>query len=168
MFPYGNLSQEKWRIHVYDISHFISNEEFFNDLLSFDAEQFFKVVSKLFHGTPYKFLCTQDEYYTLRQAKGYDKCKNVKDIVKDFYKKAQKDEQTLQFYYSFILSIQAAHLEDKHNDPPFNLDYSTVLDAVKNEIAKSSSIDEDTLIKAIKAKKLENPDIDMLLASLER
>jgi hypothetical protein len=33
MFPYGNLSQEKWRIHVYDICHVISNEEFFNELL---------------------------------------------------------------------------------------------------------------------------------------
>jgi hypothetical protein len=59
MFPYGNLSQEKWRIHVYDICHVISNEEFFNELLQFDAEQFFKVISKLFYGHPYKFLCTQ-------------------------------------------------------------------------------------------------------------
>lgn len=50
MFPYGNLSEEKWRNHVYDISHFVSNEEFYNELLQFDSEQFYKVVSKLFYG----------------------------------------------------------------------------------------------------------------------
>jgi len=58
MFPYGSLSVEKWRIHVYDIAHFISNDEFLNDLLAFDSEQFFKVVARLFYGEPYKFLCT--------------------------------------------------------------------------------------------------------------
>lgn len=92
MFPYGNLSQEKWRIHVYDIAHFISNEEFYSELMTFDSEQFFKVVSRLFYGEPYKYLCTQDEYYTRKNAKGYDQCKNVKDIVKDFHQKASKDE----------------------------------------------------------------------------
>ena len=28
MFPYGNLNLEKWRVHTYDIAHFISNDEF--------------------------------------------------------------------------------------------------------------------------------------------
>lgn len=50
MFPYGNLSNEKWRIHTYDIVHFISNDEFLPDLMSFDTEQFFKIIAKLFYG----------------------------------------------------------------------------------------------------------------------
>ena len=56
----------------------------------------------------------------------------------------------------FILQIQAAHLDDGPDDPAFNLDYNTVLDAVKNEVQKAGSIDEEILIKAIKSKKLEN------------
>lgn len=63
MFPHGNLSYEKWRIHTYDISHFITNDEFLSELLPFDSDQFFKVVTKLFYGNPYKFLCTQKEYF---------------------------------------------------------------------------------------------------------
>jgi hypothetical protein len=60
--------------------------------------------------------------------------------------------------------IQAAHLDDQPEDPLFILDYGAVLEAIKNEISKTSAIDEDTLIKAIKAKRLDNNDVDMLLA----
>ena len=56
VFPSGNLSEEKWRIHVYDITHFVTNEQFLEDLIEFDPEQFFKVIAKIFYGQPYKFL----------------------------------------------------------------------------------------------------------------
>ena len=58
MFPYGNLNSEKWRVHSYDIAHFIYNDEFLDELLKFDSEVFFKICVKLFSGVPYKYLCT--------------------------------------------------------------------------------------------------------------
>ena len=58
MFPYGNLNSEKWRVHTYDIAHFIYNDEFLDELLKFDSEVFFKICVKLFSNAPYKFLCT--------------------------------------------------------------------------------------------------------------
>ena len=58
MFPYGNLPNEKWRIHTYDIAHFVTNDEFLDDLLKFDSEVFFKICVKLLSNTPYKFLFT--------------------------------------------------------------------------------------------------------------
>lgn len=54
-------------------------------------------------------------------------------------------------------------MDDQPNDPPFNLEYSAIMEAIKNEIVKTTVIDEENLIKAIKSKKLENEDIDALL-----
>ncbi len=38
MFPYGSLSPEKWRMHVYDIANFVTTDEFLKELINFDAE----------------------------------------------------------------------------------------------------------------------------------
>ena len=37
-FPYGSLGQEKWRMHVYDIAHFVTTDEFLTELMNFDIE----------------------------------------------------------------------------------------------------------------------------------
>ena len=58
MFPYGTLSQERWRMHVYDIANFVTTDQFLQELINFDSEQFFKIIAKLFYGSPYKFLVT--------------------------------------------------------------------------------------------------------------
>lgn len=42
------------------------------------------------------------------------------------------------------------------------------MEAIKNEVSKQTFIDEETLIRAIRAKKLESQDIDMLLAQLDK
>jgi hypothetical protein len=57
-FPSGNLNEDKYRQHVYDILNVISTDQFLEELLSFDPEQFFKVVTKAFMGKPLKFLVT--------------------------------------------------------------------------------------------------------------
>jgi len=56
MFPSGTLSEDKWRMHVYDIANFVTTDEFMKELINFDSEQFFTIVTKLFYGQPYKFL----------------------------------------------------------------------------------------------------------------
>jgi glutamate racemase len=38
MFPYGSLSQEKWRNHVYDMAIFLTTDEFLKELINFDPE----------------------------------------------------------------------------------------------------------------------------------
>jgi hypothetical protein len=38
MFPYGNLSMDKWTVHCYDICQFITNDDFLEDLLKFDSD----------------------------------------------------------------------------------------------------------------------------------
>ena len=50
MFPTGYLSEQKWRIHVFDIVNFSTNDMFLTDLMNFDAEQFLIVIAKLFYG----------------------------------------------------------------------------------------------------------------------
>ncbi len=52
-FPMGALGPEKHRIHVYDIAHFVTTEEFLTELISFDCEEFLRIIAKLFYGLPY-------------------------------------------------------------------------------------------------------------------
>lgn len=47
-FPQGNLSSFKWRIYVYDIVRFATNEKFLNWFLEFDPDSFFKLMKTLF------------------------------------------------------------------------------------------------------------------------
>jgi len=47
-FPQGNLSAEKHRQHVYDIVNFIMIENFLVEMIDFDAEQFFRVITRIF------------------------------------------------------------------------------------------------------------------------
>lgn len=47
-FPSGSMQPVKHREHIYDMVKFISNEQNLDELLDFDSEQFFKVISKLF------------------------------------------------------------------------------------------------------------------------
>mmetsp|Transcript_17232 Transcript_17232/g.12304 ORF Transcript_17232/g.12304 Transcript_17232/m.12304 type:complete len:152 (-) Transcript_17232:738-1193(-) len=50
MFPTGQLSPEKWRIHIQDIANFVTTEDFLRELILFDSDQFFRVAAKLFYG----------------------------------------------------------------------------------------------------------------------
>ena len=47
-FPSGNLSSFKWRIYVYDIVRFCTNDQFLTWFLEFDPDSFFKLMKKLF------------------------------------------------------------------------------------------------------------------------
>lgn len=47
-FPQGTLSAFKWRIYVYDIVRFATNEKFMNWFLEFDPDTFFKLMKQLF------------------------------------------------------------------------------------------------------------------------
>ncbi len=52
-FPYGDMTEEQWRQHVIDIVNFITTEEYLKEILEFDPEMFFRVISRLFRGRPW-------------------------------------------------------------------------------------------------------------------
>lgn len=47
-FPQGTLSSFKWRIYVYDIVRFATNQQFLEWFLAFDPDCFFKLMKTLF------------------------------------------------------------------------------------------------------------------------
>ena len=55
-FPNGNLEDAQWRMHVYHIVDFVTNEDNLKEILDFDPEQFFKIMAKLFLGKPWEYL----------------------------------------------------------------------------------------------------------------
>ena len=55
-FPSGELDEEQWRVHVYNIVDFLTLDSNLIDILEFDPEQFFKIIVKLFQGKPWFFL----------------------------------------------------------------------------------------------------------------
>ena len=55
-FPNGNLEDTQWRMHVYHIVDFVTNEDNLKEILDFDPEQFFKIMAKLFLGKPWEYL----------------------------------------------------------------------------------------------------------------
>jgi len=55
-FPYGELSYDNYRAHVYDISNFITTRDFLQPLMEFDPKSFFQVVILLFRGRPLHYL----------------------------------------------------------------------------------------------------------------
>ncbi len=62
-FPQGTLSAFKWRIYVYDIVRFATNERFMNWFLEFDPETFFKLMKQLFTDQePYEYIVSQKAF----------------------------------------------------------------------------------------------------------
>lgn len=50
------LTDLQWRQYVYDIAHFLKNDEELKEILDFDSDAFFRLITKLFKGRPWKFL----------------------------------------------------------------------------------------------------------------
>lgn len=58
-FPTGQLSSFKWRMYVFDIVRFITQEWFLHWLLEFDAQRFFKVIEPLYLAyEPFQYILT--------------------------------------------------------------------------------------------------------------
>ena len=56
-FPQGTLSAFKWRIYVYDIVRFATNQQFLTWFLAFDPDCFFKLMKTLFlDQEPYEYI----------------------------------------------------------------------------------------------------------------
>jgi hypothetical protein len=47
-FPQGTLSPDKHRRHIYDIVNFFMIEHYLIEILDFDAEQFYRVIARIF------------------------------------------------------------------------------------------------------------------------
>lgn len=76
-FPQGTLSAFKWRIYVYDIVRFATNEEFLNWSLEFDPDTFFKLMKALFiEQEPYEYIVSQKAFIEMYkdQINGLDEC----------------------------------------------------------------------------------------------
>jgi hypothetical protein len=43
-----DLKEEEWRNATYDVVHFVLQDDFLEEILQFDAETFFTVISKVF------------------------------------------------------------------------------------------------------------------------
>lgn len=56
-FPQGTLSAFKWRIYVYDIVRFSTNDKFLEWFLAFDPDCFFQLMKSLFlDQEPYEYI----------------------------------------------------------------------------------------------------------------
>lgn len=173
MFPYGSLSPEKWRMHVYDIANFVTTDEFLKELINFDAEQFFKISAKLFYGVPYKYLITMEEYNEKRQKQKIKGgfailCMKPQEMMKEFEKKCSNKEDKMENFYKFILYIQSQHVEESLDNPPIELDYALVFNAILSTLSKKPiTMDEDVLINSIKGKKISKEDLDTIVNQLD-
>jgi hypothetical protein len=61
-FPFGNLNEAKWRVHVYDISNFIYTRDFLIPLMEFDPECLFSIILGIFRLRPLHYIQTHDYY----------------------------------------------------------------------------------------------------------
>lgn len=84
-FPQGTLSPEKHRQHVYDIVNFIMIENFLIEMVDFDAEQFFRVIGRIFQGQPLRYLKSQKEWYQRNSIKGGHICVDPEVVIEQLY-----------------------------------------------------------------------------------
>ena len=54
-FPERDLLDIQWRQYVYDIVHFLSDDEVLSEILDFDSDVFYTIIAKLFKGKPWKY-----------------------------------------------------------------------------------------------------------------
>lgn len=76
-FPQGTLSSFKWRIYVYDIVRFATNQQFLEWFLAFDPDCFFKLMKTLFlDQEPYEYITSQKGFIEMYkdQVNGLDAC----------------------------------------------------------------------------------------------
>ena len=108
-FPSGQLTEEKYRHHVYDIVNMISNDQYLEELLSFDHEQFFKVLASVFTGKPLRYLVTQKGYLEASQVKGVALCPSPETLINDslVLRGSMTDDRKVHFY-RFVVAVQAS------------------------------------------------------------
>ena len=141
-YPTGYLTQEKHRIHVYDIATFITNDYVLDELLQFDCEQFFRVVTKLYSKTvAYKFLEEQRDYLTNNPVKGVGLSASPTKVINQmFLAKCKGNEVRLQHYYKFLIAVQAQHeYQRPESDPFLFIDKDLLLEAIIKTLQKSSA-----------------------------
>ena len=115
-FPYGELTEQQWRYHVYDILNFVSAEEYLTELLDFDPDMFFRVIAKLFRQKPWQFITE------MNQTK-IDALVDSNDILALFETRGHKYEQlkgnprVLESFYSFVLRVFVTQKEDQQKKP---------------------------------------------------
>lgn len=123
MYPTGYLTQEKHRIHVYDIVNFVTIDYVQDELLQFDCEQFFKVTARIYQGQPFNFLLNQKDYLIKNIVKGTDMCASPNKIINElFYKKCEGNDFRLDHYYRFLITVQSQHEYVKSDNAFLNID----------------------------------------------
>lgn len=83
-FPQGTLSAFKWRIYVYDIVRFATNDKFLGWFLAFDPDCFFKLMKTLFlDQEPYEYIQSQHGFIEMYKdsINGLDACMTHIQIV---------------------------------------------------------------------------------------
>ena len=76
-FPHGQLSPFKWRIYVYDIVKFVTNERFMFWFIDFDPDCYFQLMKLLFtQQEVYEFLTSQKGFIDMYSGKvaGLEQC----------------------------------------------------------------------------------------------
>lgn len=68
-FPSGDLSEGQFKVHVFNIVDFVTDENTLALLLDFDPEAFFQTVIYLFSGKPWHFLVNCSKSYAFEFAK---------------------------------------------------------------------------------------------------
>lgn len=83
-FPTGTLSAFKWRMYVYDIVRFMTNEKFLKWFLEFDPDSFFKLIKMLYlTQEPFEYLTTQGTFIEMYKEKigGLEPCMDHHQII---------------------------------------------------------------------------------------
>jgi hypothetical protein len=100
-FPQGTLSSFKWRIYVYDIVRFATNQQFLTWFLAFDPDCFFKLMKGLFlDQEPYEYITSQEGFIEMYKEKvnGLDACMTHTQIIDTLHEQIkqyiQRDKET--------------------------------------------------------------------------
>ena len=100
-FPQGTLSAFKWRIYVYDIVRFATNQQFLAWFLEFDPDCFFKLMKTLFlDQEPYEYIQSQKGFIEMYRdtVQGLDACMTHSQIIDALHEQLKayvaKDRET--------------------------------------------------------------------------
>lgn len=59
MSPKEDLSEMQWAQYILDIVMYFGSDDYLKEMLEFDAPLFFKIMTRLFTGRPWKFFSSQ-------------------------------------------------------------------------------------------------------------
>jgi hypothetical protein len=166
-----------------DIVNFITTEEYLKEILEFDPEMFFRVISRLFRGRPWQFLSEA-------QVNSQDCSFDPDDILRiietrcNKTKRVKNDSSIINSFYIFILHVTIAQNEEikkgATNKPvafgvrspkTMHMDYGMVYTAIESQLLprpvgvsslQNNQIDETLVIGALRAKQLKKEDIEKL------